>query len=156
MYQQGLKALKLKKSQKNNQMKINITDVFVPSENQVKANIHGTVNLEIVDDNGTTITKLSGICVRKNTKDGTFFLAPPSYMHEKNGEKKYNNHFSLFPFKQGDGNDTYNKGQKDALNTLTADVVRVLSKGGTSNKSSAAKTPPPAASTPAKSNEPWG
>lgn len=129
-------------------MDIKVTDVMMPSEAQKNSNIHGSVSIEILADDGSTVVRLSGISVRK-TKDGTRFLAMPSFPVGKGDQAKYLNHYSIFPGK-GDDSDLSKK-QRARMDKLTADVMRILDAGGTKRKETA---PKPAAATGTK-KEPW-
>jgi len=135
-------------------MEVKIAEVYTPSDAQLKSNIHGSVNLEILGDDGTPYARLSGLTIRKS-KEGAFFLAPPSYKVEKAGQDvKYYNHFALFPVKTGDEFKAFNEKQKDRMKALTDDVMRLIAKGGTKrNTQTPAPSIPPRAQSKA---EPWG
>lgn len=137
-------------------MKINIKDVFTPSDKQKSVGIHGTVNLEVVADNGHVIIAANGISVRKNGNDGSRFLAEPSYKVQKEGEEaKYWSHFRLYPGKKDD--QPYNESQRAESDTLTTEILRMLDAGGTkqaqTSPSTTSAAPATASSTP--SNNPW-
>ena len=136
-------------------MQINISDVFTPSDKQQSVGIHGTINLEVIGDNGHSIVKLNGISIRKNSKDGSRFLAEPSYKVTKNGQDNYWSHFKMYPGKKDD--QPYNESQRSQSDALTTEILRILDDGGTrvnENKpSNTATTAPAAAST--TSNNPW-
>lgn len=139
-------------------MNVKILEVIPPSDKQTQSNIHGTVNLMIEADNGTPVVRLSGITVRKD-KSGNSFLSMPSYKVGDNKEAKYYNHFQLFPLIND--NEEASSNQKDRLNALTQEVVRLVASGGTKRTSNTppAKTAPVTASAPAKttnnSKSPW-
>ena len=133
-------------------MNIKITDVFTPSDRQLSAGIHGTVNLEIVGDNGHTVARLNGISVRKNSKDGSRFLAEPSYKVEKDGQTNYWNHFKVYPGRKDD--QAYNESQRNESDALTAEILRVLDAGGTKRDNKGAM-PTVAATTTSVDSEPW-
>lgn len=134
---------------------IKVVDVFTPSDKQQSVGIHGTVNLEIVGDNGHTIIKANGISIRKNSKDGSRFLAEPSYKVTKDGADKYWSHFKMYPGKKDD--QSYNESQRAESDKLNAEILRILDAGGTraneSKPSNTATTAPAATST--ASNNPW-
>ncbi len=139
-------------------MNVKILEVIPPSEKQTQSNIHGTVNLMIEADNGTPVVRLSGITVRKD-KSGNSFLSMPSYKVGTDKDAKYYNHFQLFPLIND--NEEASSSQKDRLNALTQEVVRIVANGGTkrTNNTPTAKTAPVAASIPAKpisnNKSPW-
>ena len=133
-------------------MNINICDVFPPSDRQLSAGIHGTVNLEVIGDNGHAIVRLNGISIRKNSKDGSRFFAEPSYKVEKDGTTKYWSHFKVYPGKKDD--QSYNESQRAQSDALITEVLRVLDDGGTrADKGTTA--PKTVASTTSKDSEPW-
>jgi len=109
-------------------MNIKITDATCPSEKQIKSNIHGTVNIMVLSDDNTPVVRLSGITLRKD-KNGNSFLSMPSYKVGEGEEAKYYNHFSLFPLDKND--QSLSDSQKQRLEALTSEVVRILANGGT-------------------------
>ena len=143
-------------------MNVHITDVFTPSEAQLKNNIHGNINLEMISADGTVTARLSGITLRKTKTDGSFFLSMPSYEVKKGEEKKYWNHFTVFPLKVGDENKEYNNKQKDRMRLLTEEIVRLVKNGGTKRgvpataPVAASRTPASAPAPTNKGAEPWG
>lgn len=132
---------------------INILDVIPPSQAQTSKNILGTVNVQICAADGVPIARLNGLSVRKNNKDGTRFLAMPSYPVGKEGDTKYYPHFNLFPTKQGD--EAFTKAQHDRMNAFTTEVLRVLDNGGTRKPASSGAQSAPAATTAPAKKEPW-
>jgi len=137
-------------------MNVNIVDVFAPSEAQVKKNILGNANLEVVSADGILVVRLSGLTLRK-TKNGDYFLSPPSYDYLKNGEKMYRKHYDLFPFKMGEENKEFNNNQKQRSKAITDEIVRLVNNGGTKRTgSSSGPTTQATSSTKPKASEPWG
>lgn len=133
-------------------MNIKICDVFAPSDKQLNVGIHGTVNLEIIGDNGNAIVRLNGIAVRKNGKDGSRFLAEPSYKVTKDGVDKYWSHFKVYPGKKDD--QSYNESQRNESDALINEILRVLDNGGT-KQDNGNSAPQAVASTTSKDNEIW-
>ena len=135
---------------------IKVTDVFTPSDKQQSVGIHGTVNLEVVGDNGHTIIKANGISIRKNGNDGSRFLAEPSYKVSKDGQDKYWSHFKMYPGKKDDH--PYNEAQRAESDKLNAEVLRILDAGGSrqnQDKPTTTATAAPAAATSTPNNNPW-
>jgi len=133
-------------------MNINIAGVYTPSPKQLNVGIHGSVNLEIVSDEGFALARLNGITVRKS-KAGSQFLSMPSFKVTGKEGDKWLKHFALFPF--GDDSD-YNNKQKENLAKLTHEVLRLISqKTDSLNNSSKASTADQQVSTSSEA-EPWG
>lgn len=132
-------------------MDIKIADVIAPSPAQVKKNIFGTINIEICADDGTTVVRLNGITVKKS-KDGTRFLAMPSFKIGQEDNEKWLHHYTLFPNKNDDSPLTQK--QRARMDKLTIDAMRLLDSGGTKRTDNTAK-PTAAASTTTKKQEPW-
>lgn len=124
-------------------MQLKIKDVIVPSENQIKVGILGTVSIEIIGANNLPVVTVSNITVRKN-KNSEMFLSMPSY---KNGEKYYN-YVDLFRLSDDEAT---NNTQKNLRAELTKEVLRILESGGTRKPTNK----PVATSTTSKTNFPW-
>jgi hypothetical protein len=122
---------------------IKIHAVYPGTEKQVAKGIHGTVNLNIVDDNDVIVTSLSGIMIRKNGQTGDYFLAAPSYTagNDDQGKPRYRNHYRLFPL---GSDDEMNARQKERMAELTREVVRTLQEQSSKGTPS---TPPKTTST---------
>lgn len=136
---------------------IQIVDVIAPSENQIKSNILGTVNLMIVGQDSLPIARLNGLTVRKN-KEGKRFLAAPSYPVGEGDKKQWYNHFTLFPTKTDD--DSFNNKQRATMDVLTEEVLRILDTGGTRKRGPSSGKPQATAAAPAPSvatskKDPW-
>ena len=132
-------------------MDIKIADVMTPTEAQNKNNILGIVAIEIVADDGSVLVKLNGITVRK-AKDGTRFLAMPSYKIGKEGQEKWLNYYKMFP-SEGDESEMSKK-QRSRMDKLAQDAMRILDNGGTRQRTANTPTPVAAAKTSNK-KEPW-
>ena len=138
---------------KLNNMEIKIADVVTPSPAQAAKNILGTVAVEVCADDGSVIARLNGITVRK-AKDGTRFLAMPSYQIGEGDNKKYLNHYTIFPGKSDDS-DTSKK-QRARIDKLATDAIRLLDSGGTRIRGQAPAMAAPAKTASATSKkEPW-
>lgn len=125
-------------------MKIN--GVYTPSDKQKEKGIGGTVNLSIVDDNDRVLTQLNGIMIRQS-KEGNRFLAAPGYSiadDPQTGQKRYRNHFKLFPLSD---NEQDNATQKERMASLTAEVTKILDAGGTPKSSDNTTAPSKPATT---------
>jgi hypothetical protein len=135
-------------------MKINIAGVHAPTEKQRNVGIHGSVNLELSSPDGTVIARLNGITVRES-KAGNKFMSPPAFkIVGKDGSDKWLQHYNLFPL----GNDESNNiVQKDSLNKLTQEVLRMLDGAGSKNSQSSAQSTPVTQGSvnPANETEPW-
>jgi hypothetical protein len=134
-------------------MKINIAGVHAPTEKQRNVGIHGSVNLELASPDGTVIARLNGITVRES-KAGNKFMSPPAFkITGKDGNDKWLQHYNLFPL----GNDeSDNTTQRDNLNKLTQEVLRMLNDAG-NGQSSPQSAPVTQGSVNPSSNdsEPW-
>ena len=107
---------------------IKILDVRTPSQKQKQSGIEGTVNLGIVDTDGTVIVRLSGITMRRS-KAGALFLSEPSYSVGTGAETKWWKHFNLYPITSDSDGDS----QKSKKSTLTDEIVSILESGGTTS-----------------------
>lgn len=132
-------------------MKINIVGVNAPTEKQRSVGIHGSVNLELAGTDGSVIARLNGITVRQS-KSGNKFMSPPAFkITGKDGADKWLQHFNLFPLSGDEGT---NAVQKENLNKLTQEVLRMLD--GNNNGQQQASSPAPVAQNTASSDaEPW-
>lgn len=127
-------------------MEIKIIDVTPPSEKQIKSNIHGTINV-MVSSEGIPITRLNGITIRRDSK-GNSFLSMPSYKVGEGDNAKYYNHFNLFPLDKG--NEALSNDQKNRLNALTQEALRIVANGGTKRPNTQAQPVKQDAPVPAK------
>lgn len=137
-------------------MKINIAGVHSPSEKQRNVGIHGSVNLELVSPDGTVIARLNGITVRES-KAGNKFMSPPAFkITGKDGNDKWLQHYNLFPLGSDDATNVI---QRESLNQLTQEVLRMLEGGGSNHNSESSASPAPApraAASPSSNDaEPW-
>lgn len=136
-----------------------IQRVYSPTQRQLEKNIFGSCSLAIVADDNTIFAYLNNVTIRKNSKTGEKFLAPPGYFHGEGDQKKHRNYFSIFPLGDVEGlHDT----QKKRMRGLVAEVVQIAESGGTPrpNVSGADARPAPVASTSetkptTTTNEPW-
>jgi hypothetical protein len=140
-----------KNQKKKKKMKIRISQVIPPTQNQINAGILGTVNLEIDGDGGNVVVKLNGFTVRKNKTSGERFLSEPSYKVEKNEEARYYNHYKMFPGVKDD--DATTSAQRDKMDKLVTEVLRILDAGGTQKPAQPAAQPAAAAASTGK--DPW-
>lgn len=127
-------------------MQLKIKDVLVPTDNQTKAGIHGSVTIEITGTDNMPIVTVNNITVKKN-KNGEMFLSMPAY---KNGDKYYN-YVDLFKLSDNEAN---NETQKKLRSELTKEVIRILEAGGT-KRPAKTNTPPAVGTAPAKGKFPW-
>jgi hypothetical protein len=136
-------------------MQIKISHVYTPSEKQNSAGILGTVNLAIHDEGNNPVVYLNGLTVRRS-KSGDRFLSAPSYSIGEGEAKKWRTHFSLFPFTKASED---NSAQKNRMDSLTKEVLRVLDAGGTSRDTPPATVAPtiaePTAAATSSSQNPW-
>ena len=135
-------------------MKINIAGVHAPTEKQRNVGIHGSVNLELSSPDGTVIARLNGITVRES-KAGNKFMSPPAFkITGKDGNDKWLQHYNLFPLGNDESNNT---AQRDSLNKLTQEVLRMLDGAGGNNSQNSAQSTPVTQSSvnPTNDSEPW-
>lgn len=105
------------------------------------------MNLEICEDNGIGVVRLSGLTIKARKSDGERFLSAPS---QKMPDGKYKSHFDIFGFRKDD--EAYNTKQKASTNDLTTEVLRILDAGGTQRRAPAGAAAVPAA---IKAPEAW-
>ena len=136
-------------------MKINIAGVHAPTEKQRNVGIHGSVNLELSSPDGTVIARLNGITVRES-KSGNKFMSPPAFkITGKDGNDKWLQHYNLFPLGADDATNTT---QRESLNQLTQEVLRMLDGAGDNSSQSSPKSAPVTQGSVNPSNndsEPW-
>ncbi len=133
-------------------MEIKIVDVMTPSPAQTQNNILGTVAVEILADDGSVIVRLNGLTVRK-AKDGTKFLAMPSFQVGKEGNEKWLNHFKLFPGNNDESD--LSKKQRARMDKVATDAIRILENGGTRQRNTGAPASAKAPVAAGKKKEPW-
>lgn len=69
------------------------------SEARKAVGILATFNVNVVNGEGKTVLQARGGLIRKNTQDGTLFVAPP---REKGSDSKWYDHWTIFPGLKGD------------------------------------------------------
>lgn len=83
------------------------------SAEQINSKIYGRVQVDVVTPEGQVVARMFDGIVRwaapnQNRAQGTYFLSPPSRQAEVQGQKRYFDHWRLFPDMERDQRDQWN------------------------------------------------